>query len=73
MDKDKIEAHIKTEIHMLMGYHVPAQINLTDNLYDNLGMDEIDCIELMLSLDTYYKIDMPEDQEQGRVFGAFHL
>lgn len=66
MDKDKIEAIIKDQVHLLMGHHV-KKIFVTDNLYNHLGMDEIDCIELMISLEIYFKIDMLEDQEQDDI------
>lgn len=65
MDRTEIEAKIKGRISDIMDIDI-CKVELTDNLTDHLGMDELDCADLLMSLESAFSISIP-DEEDGNL------
>lgn len=64
---EKIEQEIKSITHQMFGIK-EEQINRESRLKEDLGLDSLDCIELVLELEIQFDMSIPdEDAEDFRM------
>jgi acyl carrier protein len=60
---------VKAEILAVAMKNFPRlrKLKITEksNLYDNLGMDSLDLIELFLSVEEHFGVNVPEKETEG--------
>lgn len=64
MDRVEIESKIKEELQLVLGYEI-AQINNSHGLEDDLGADSIDRVELAMSLEEIFNLDISDADWEG--------
>lgn len=63
MDKTIIETKVKELLADNLGGDA-RDIETTDNLNDDLGMDDIDHIQVIFALEEAFEIDIPDEDAQ---------
>ncbi len=59
MKREEIEATVKRILYEHLGTPIEA-INITDNICDDMGADSLDIVELTISYDLEFGIDLED-------------
>ena len=63
--RDQVLAAVKQIVGEQMDI-APEQIQETDDLFNDLGCDSLDVVEITMEVEDHFDIDVPDDQSQQR-------
>ncbi|MEM7410669.1 MAG: acyl carrier protein [Myxococcota bacterium] len=61
---DAIEAQVRTILAQQLGLEL-AEVIPEANILDDLGADSLDVVEMVMSLEEAFDIEVPDDQIEG--------